>query len=163
VVERLTNSVIDLGTDVSGFARAEQIIKPAVGWQEQNVFSVVWVEHPIAPQNIPVYPIAMDSESFQASRWSSGNHLFPVVIEVSDQAIIRRKRSWFSQDEISISLSKVASVHVKTGLIWANILIESSGGSDPLTSHGHSKTAARRIRELVEAAQGIGSERIKLS
>jgi hypothetical protein len=33
-------------------------------------------------------------------------------------------------------------------------LIESSGGSDPLASHGQRKGDARRIRELVEAAQG---------
>jgi hypothetical protein len=67
--------------------------------------------------------------------------------------VIRRKRSWFSKDEISISISRVASVHIKTGIIWSDILIESSGGSDPLASHGHTKADARRIRELVETAQ----------
>src|SRR5271169_3903111 len=96
----------------------------------------------------------MDSETFQASRWTRGNFLFPTVIEVSERAVIRHKRSWFSKDEISISITKVASVHIKTGIIWAEILIESSGGSDPLASHGHKKADARRIRELVEAAQG---------
>ena len=96
----------------------------------------------------------MASESFKASRWTRGNFLFPVVIEVTDKAVTRHKRSWFSKDEISISITKVASVHIKTGLIWADILIESSGGSDPLTSHGHSKAGARRIRELIETAQG---------
>jgi hypothetical protein len=55
---------------------------------------------------------------------------------------------------MSISISKVASVHIKTGIIWSDILIESSGGSDPLASHGHRKADARRIRELVETAQG---------
>jgi PH (Pleckstrin Homology) domain-containing protein len=95
----------------------------------------------------------MASETFKASRWTSGNHLFPTVIEVTDKAIVRHKRSWFSKDEISISISKVASVHIKTGIIWADILIESSGGSDPLASHGHKKADARRIRELVESAQ----------
>jgi hypothetical protein len=95
----------------------------------------------------------MASEIFKASRWTRGNRLFPTVIEVTDTAILRRKRSWFHKDEISISLSKVASVHVKTGMIWSDILIESSGGSDPLASHGHSKEDARRIRELVEAQQ----------
>ncbi len=105
----------------------------------------------------------MDSEIFRASRWTSGNHLFPTVIEVSDRAIVRRKRSWFSKDEISISINKVASVHIKTGLIWSKILIESSGGSDPLESHGHSKADAQRIRELVEEAQGIAPEKLKLS
>jgi hypothetical protein len=104
----------------------------------------------------------MASETFQASRWTQGNFLFPVVIEVTDKAVIRHKRSWFSKDEISISITKVASVHIKTGIIWSDILIESSGGSDPLASHGHKKADARRIRELVEAAQGDG-EKLKLS
>jgi hypothetical protein len=105
-----------------------------------------------------------DSEIFRASRWTSGNHLFPTIIEVSSQAVTRHKRSWFSKDEISISISKVASVHIKTGMIWSDILIESSGGSDPLTSHGHSKADAKRIRALVEAAQGTiaQSEKLKL-
>jgi hypothetical protein len=96
----------------------------------------------------------MPSETFQASRWTHGNFLFPTVIEVTDKAIVRHKRSWFSRDEISISITKIASVHIKTGIIWADILIESSGGSDPLASHGHKKADARRIRELVETAQG---------
>jgi hypothetical protein len=96
----------------------------------------------------------MESEIFKASRWSHGNHLFRTVIEVTPQAVIRHKRTFFSKDEISISISKIASVHIKTGLVWSDILIESSGGSDPLASHGHRKADARRIRELVEEAQG---------
>src|SRR5271154_6312385 len=96
----------------------------------------------------------MDSETFRASRWTGGNHLFPTVIEVTDRAVIRHKRSWFSKDEISISITKVASVHIKTGIIWADILIESTGGSDPLASHGHKKSDACRIRELIEMVQG---------
>ncbi|HEY3932011.1 MAG TPA: PH domain-containing protein [Verrucomicrobiae bacterium] len=96
----------------------------------------------------------MVSETFQASRWTHDNFLFPTVIEVTDKAVVRHKRSWFSRDEISISITKIASVHIKTGIIWADILIESSGGSDPLASHGHKKADARRIRELVETAQG---------
>ena len=95
----------------------------------------------------------MPSETFQASRWTHGNFLFPTVIEVTDKAVVRRRRSWFSKDEISISITKVASVHIKTGIVWADILIESSGGSDPLASHGHTKADARRIRELIEMAQ----------
>ena len=106
----------------------------------------------------------MDSERFKASRWTRGNFIFPTVIEVTSRAIIRHKRSWFSRDEMSISIGKVASVHIKTGFIWSDILIESTGGSDPLASHGHRKSDARRIRELVEMAQGdlSGPEKLKL-
>ena len=95
----------------------------------------------------------MPTEAFRASRWTRGNFLFPTYIEVSDKAVSRRKRSWFSQDEMSISLSKIASVHIKTGMIWSEVLIESSGGTDALTSHGHSKADALRIKELIENAQ----------
>ena len=96
---------------------------------------------------------AMPTELYQASRWTRGNLIFPTIIEVSEKAVTRRKRTWFSRDEISMSISKIASVHVKTGLIWSNILIESSGGSDPLTSHGHQKDDALRIKELIENYQ----------
>jgi hypothetical protein len=92
-------------------------------------------------------------EIFQASRWTRGNLLFPTYIEVSDKSVTRRKRSWFNRDEMSISITKVASVHIRTGVIWSEILIESSGGSDPISSHGHSKSDALRIKELIENAQ----------
>ncbi|HEX9009485.1 MAG TPA: PH domain-containing protein [Holophagaceae bacterium] len=92
-------------------------------------------------------------DAFRASRWTKGNHLFPTVIEVTESAVVRRKRTWFTVNEISIHLSKVASVRIDTGLFWSDILIESTGGSDPMTSHGHRKADARRIKELIEAAQ----------
>ncbi len=96
------------------------------------------------------------SELFKASRWTQGNHLFTTVIEVTDAAVIRRKRSWFTVNEISIHLSKVASVRIETGLLWSDITIESTGGSDPLASHGPPKPAPRRIKELIETAQSRG-------
>ena len=104
----------------------------------------------------------MEVERFKASRWTRGNHWFPTVIEVSDMAIIRHKRTLFSKDEISISMSKVASVHIKTGFWWSDIVIESSGGTDPLSSHGHRKADAKRIRDLVQQAQGIMTQEEKL-
>jgi D-glycero-beta-D-manno-heptose 1-phosphate adenylyltransferase len=96
---------------------------------------------------------AMPSETFQASRWTRGNRLFPTAIEVTDKAVVRHKRSWFKTDEMSVSIQKVASVHIKTGFVWSEILIESSGGTDPIASHGHRKSDARRIKELIETYQ----------
>ncbi|MEI6592480.1 MAG: hypothetical protein WCL47_04520 [Holophagaceae bacterium] len=98
----------------------------------------------------------MATETFKASRWTQGNHLFATVIEVTDAAVVRRKRSWLTVNEISIHLSKVASVRIDTGVLWSDILVESTGGSDPLTSHGHTKADAQRIKELIEAAQTKG-------
>ena len=55
----------------------------------------------------------MPSDIFHASRWTSGNHLFRTVIEVTDKSVMRRKRSWFNVDEMSITISKVASIHIR--------------------------------------------------
>lgn len=75
------------------------------------------------------------------------------VIEVTETAVVRRKRSWFSSNETSIHLQQVAPVHVETGLLWSDVLIESTGGTAAAASHGHHKADAQRIKELVEAAQ----------
>ena len=95
----------------------------------------------------------MAVESFKASRFTKGNFLFPTVIEVTDTAVVRRLRRWFTVNEMSIHLQRVASVRIETGLMWSDILIESTGGSDPIASHGHYKSDAKRIKELIETAQ----------
>jgi rfaE bifunctional protein nucleotidyltransferase chain/domain len=134
------------------------VILPAVpGKSTSALVEKIQAEEPAAKDlhSDPGAPFmeAMPSESFKASRWTAGNHLFPTVIEVTDKSVVRRKRCWFSKDEMSISISKVASVHVKTGLLWSEILIESSGGTDPIASHGHRKSDASRVKELIEGYQ----------
>lgn len=99
------------------------------------------------------YTAAMPTEIFKASRWTKGNHLFRTIIEITNTSVIRRKPSWFSRNEMSIHLQRVASVRINTGLIWSEIFIESTGGTDSLTSHGHSKQDALRIKALIEKAQ----------
>ena len=99
---------------------------------------------------------SMDSspaETFSASRWTQGNFFFPTRIVVSPQRVIRMKGRLFGSNEESIPISKVASVHISTGVFWAEIAIESTGGSDPITSHGHRKKDAQRIRDLIESYQ----------
>ena len=93
------------------------------------------------------------TDTFSASRWTHGNFLFPTRLVVSPQRVSRVKSRFFGSNEESIALGKVASVQISTGLIWSNIRIDSSGGSDPITSHGHRKADALRIRELIESYQ----------
>ncbi len=95
----------------------------------------------------------MAVERFVASRLTSGNHLFPTVIEVGDTFVVKRTRTLLTRNEVSIHLQRVASVRIETGILWSDILIESSGGSDPIASHGHRKDDAVRIKELIEQAQ----------
>jgi len=93
------------------------------------------------------------SETFTASRWTQGNFLFPTKLVVSPQRVARVKSRLFGSNEESIAMSKVASVHIKTGVFWSEIMIESTGGTDPITSHGHRKADAQRIRDLIETYQ----------
>lgn len=98
----------------------------------------------------------MDSspaETFSASRWTQGNFLFPTKLVISPQRVSRVKPRLFGSNEESIAMSKIASVHINTGVFWSEIVIESTGGTDPITSHGHRKKDAQRIRDLIETYQ----------
>jgi hypothetical protein len=102
----------------------------------------------------PTAPIPeSQSETFSASRWTQGNFLFPTKIIVSPQRVSRVKARLFGTNEETIAISKVASVHISTGVLWSEITIESTGGRDPITSHGHRKKDAQRIRDLIESYQ----------
>jgi hypothetical protein len=90
---------------------------------------------------------------FTASRWTQGNFFFPTKIIVSPNRVSRSKSRLFGSNEETIAMSKVASVHISTGMIWAEVVIESTGGTDPITSHGHRKADAARIRDLIEHYQ----------
>jgi len=100
-----------------------------------------------------------ESETFSASRWTRGNLFFPNRIVVSPLRVSRVKARLFGSNEESISISQVASVHISTGMIWSNIVIESSAGTDPLASHGHRKADALRIRDLIEAYQALSTKK----
>jgi hypothetical protein len=93
------------------------------------------------------------AETFAASRWTQGNFLFPTRLIVSPLRVSRVKSKWFGSNDESIPMSKVASVHISTGVLWSEIRIESTGGTDPITSHGHRKKHAQRIRDLIESYQ----------
>jgi hypothetical protein len=93
------------------------------------------------------------SDRFTASRWTSGNRLFPTVIEVSPERVLRIKPRAMGSNEESIAMQKVASVNISTGLIFSAIRIDSTGGTNPILSHGHTKSDARRIRDLIERYQ----------
>jgi len=97
----------------------------------------------------------MDGETkrFVASRLTTGNRIFPTEITVSPVQVLKTKRSWFSSDEESISLRHVSSVRIKTGLMFSDIWVESSGGTNQIYSHGHTKGDAQKIKRTIEEYQ----------
>jgi hypothetical protein len=97
--------------------------------------------------------MAEEKYVFKASRWTGGNLWFPLRIEVSPQRVSRIKPRLIGSSEESISISQVASVSIQTGLIWSTVRIDSTGGTDPIVSHGHRKHDAIQIRDLIEHFQ----------
>jgi len=95
----------------------------------------------------------LEGETFTASRWTKGNLFFPTRIVINAQHVSRVKPRLFGSNEESIGIHQVSSVHISTGVFWSDILIESTGGTDPITSHGHRKADAQRIRDLIESYQ----------
>jgi len=94
-----------------------------------------------------------NGRAFTASRLTSGNLLFPVRIEISPERVIRVKPHLIGSDEESVAISKIASVNIRTGLIRSEIRIDSTGGSNPIVSHGRREDDARAIRDLIERLQ----------
>src|SRR5262245_27585775 len=74
---------------------------------------------------------------FRASRWSRGNHVFPTQVAITPTTVMHYTPQWVGRREQSIHLAHVASVEIDTNLFFSNVVIETSGGSDPVRCHGH--------------------------
>lgn len=95
----------------------------------------------------------MAGHVFRASQWTRGNRLFPTQVAITDTSVVQHTPHWFGKQEESIHIAHVASVKIDTHLMFADVIIETSGGSDPIRCHGHRKADAIRMKELIEQRQ----------
>lgn len=94
-----------------------------------------------------------DGDVFRASRWSRGNRFFPTQVLITPTAVVHYTPELFGRKEHSIHIVHVASVSIDTNLFFSDVLIETSGGTAPVTCHGHSKSDAVRMKHLIEQHQ----------
>jgi hypothetical protein len=117
-------------------AAAAVLIAVAVGWW-------VWTKgRPFA-----------DGDVFRASRLSAGNHLFPTQVQVTPTSVVQYKPRWVGRREETIHMAHIASVKIDTGMFLSDVLIETSGGTDPVACHGHRKQDAVQMKNLIERYQ----------
>ena len=90
---------------------------------------------------------------FRASRLSKGNHLFPGQVAITNTSITLYKPRWIGRLEESIHMAHVASIKIITHVLFSDVSIESSGGQDPIDLHGHTKSDAIKMKELIEGFQ----------
>lgn len=94
-----------------------------------------------------------EGDVFVASRWTRGNRIFPTQVVITPASVIRRKPQWLGRQEHSIHVNHVASVTIDTGLLFSDLIIETTGGSEPIVCHGHRKGEAVRMKELIQLYQ----------
>src|ERR1051325_4825257 len=85
---------------------------------------------------------------FRASRLSAGNHLFPTQVLITPTSVVQFTPRWIGRQEESIHMAHVSSVKIDTGMLLSHVLIETSGGSDPISCHGHHKRHATAMKKL---------------
>jgi hypothetical protein len=90
---------------------------------------------------------------FRASRWSRGNRLFPTQVLITPTSVVQYTPRWIGRREETIHMAHIASVKIETGALLSDVLIETSGGSDPIVCHGHGKGDAARMKTLIEQYQ----------
>jgi hypothetical protein len=90
---------------------------------------------------------------FRASRWSRGNHLFPTQVAITPTTVVHYTPEWVGRREQSIHIAHVSSVEIDTNLFFANVVIETSGGSEPVRCHGHRKRDAMDMKRLINEYQ----------
>ena len=90
---------------------------------------------------------------FRASRWSRGNHLFPTQVAITPTNVVHYTPQWVGRREQSIHMAHVASVEIDTNLFFSNVVIETSGGSEPVRCHGHRKRDAIDMKRLINDYQ----------
>ncbi len=93
------------------------------------------------------------AEVFRASRLSKGNRLFPTQVIITPNSVVHYTPQWIGKHEHSIHIAHVASVSIDTGLLFSDVVIETTGGSGAIRCRGHHKGDAVRIKQLIEQYQ----------
>jgi hypothetical protein len=103
----------------------------------------VWLKgRPFAPGDV-----------FRASRWSRGNRLLPTQVLITPTSVVHFTPDWIGRQEASIHMAHIASVKINTGVLLSDVLIETTGGVNPIRCHGHRKSDAIRMKALIEQHQ----------
>ncbi|GHT06482.1 hypothetical protein AGMMS49525_14780 [Bacteroidia bacterium] len=98
--------------------------------------------------SIPLNKFDMPTFIFTASRLAPDNRLRPGRIEIDTANVTYCKGYVFGCKTTAIVRSSIASVSIGTGLFFADVVIESSGGGR-ITASGFKKADAQRILEIL--------------
>ncbi len=90
---------------------------------------------------------------FRASRLTGGNRIFPAQVTVTSSSVTMFKPQFIGKVEESLHINHVASIKIDTNVVFSDIVIETTGGRQPLVLHGHTKGDAVAIKNIIEQFQ----------
>jgi|SRR5687768_990028 hypothetical protein len=90
---------------------------------------------------------------FRASRLSRGNWLYPTQVVVGPSSVLHYQPEIVGGREQTIHIAHISSVLIDRNLFFSDVLIETSGGHNPVRCHGHRKRDAVAIKEIIERYQ----------
>jgi hypothetical protein len=94
-----------------------------------------------------------DGDVFRASRLSRGNRLFPTQVAVTPTSVVHYTPRWIGAHEQSIHIAHIASIRVDSNMLFADVFIETTGGTGGIRCSGHHKSDADRMKHLIERYQ----------
>jgi len=92
-------------------------------------------------------------KTYTSSRLTKNNILFPDQVSIADDGIHFLKRKLLGSSEEVISYNQIASIKITSGVLFANIWIETAGGSQTVFINGLSKNEAQEIKEAIRQRQ----------
>ena len=96
---------------------------------------------------------------YRASRWTKGNRIWPTQVAVFPNRVVRYTPRLFGHFEETIGIDQVASVSVDSRLIFGDVIIETTGGSQSVRCHGHRRGDAEEIRRQITATRAAHPRR----
>jgi len=86
---------------------------------------------------------------FTASRFTKGNFWFPQEVTLTETDITFKKKKVIGSEEKTLSYAQIASVVLSTGMMYADVLIESSGGNQ-IQMTGFTNADAMKMKEILD-------------
>jgi uncharacterized membrane protein YdbT with pleckstrin-like domain len=87
--------------------------------------------------------------TYNASRLSEGNKIFPCVISIDDQAVTFKLPGFFNGKETTIPMSRISSVDVETPLIGYSTIIIETTGEGSIRAHGFTKSEVKEMKKEI--------------
>ncbi len=90
----------------------------------------------------------MEKREFKSSR-VVGSFWFPTKMILTEFDVTLEKKYWTGKEVTTINYKNIGAVNIKSGLIYGDILIESTGGQT-IEAKGFSNSDLITIKEIID-------------